>query len=91
MKLHRLAIDVVFLAAGAGVGIIWGVHHPIQAQNLARQEHVEALKVEAAAAQAKIDILQKFGGNSPTAKQMLSDEQQKLDTLHKALTTQPSS
>jgi hypothetical protein len=80
----RFLIHIIFFAAGAGVGIWWGVNHPSQAQNVSATEEMEAAKIQATVSQEKIALLQKFLGssdanqNSADFKQMLSDEKQKL-------------
>ena len=86
----RLLVDVVILVIGLGAGIYWGVHHPSEAADIAQQEHMQAVKLQMTASKAKIEMLQKFGGDSPTAQQMLTDEQKKLDDENKELTTQPA-
>jgi hypothetical protein len=75
----RLLMNVVCFSAGAGVGIFWGVHHPVQAADIAQREQI-------AAGKAKIEFLEKFGSSIPNSQQMISDEQKKLDAA-----TQPSS
>jgi hypothetical protein len=75
----RLLANIVCFGAGAGVGIVWGVHHPTQAADIAQREQVAASK-------AKIEFLQKFGADIPNSQQMITDEQKKLDAA-----TQPSS
>jgi hypothetical protein len=70
-------IHLLFFCVGCGVGVWWGVEHPAQASNLAAQE-------QAAVSNAKVELLQRFTStsrpDSQTAsfKQMLSEEQQKL-------------
>jgi hypothetical protein len=82
MKMIRLIMNLAFFAAGAGLGIYWGVNHPTQATDIAQRE-------ERAALDAKIDFLTKFGNNIPNGAQMLSDDQKKLSDLDAA--TQASS
>jgi hypothetical protein len=89
MKLFRLVVDAMFFVGGAGAGIYWGVHHPGEAADIAQQEHIQAVRVQVAASKAKIEMLQKFGGDSPSAQQMLSDEQKKLDEANKELASEP--
>jgi hypothetical protein len=71
----KLILHLIVFAAGAGLGVWWGVNHPSEAQNVAARE-------EAAAAQAKIEVITHFMSsddkNSAEYKQMLQDEQQKL-------------
>ncbi|MGA2233675.1 MAG: hypothetical protein ABSH22_22445 [Tepidisphaeraceae bacterium] len=78
-------VHILFFIAGAGVGIWWGVDHPTQAQKVATTEETDTAKIEAAVAQAKIELLSKFTSYSSTQpsdqaqfKQMLSDEKVKL-------------
>jgi hypothetical protein len=81
----KLILHLVVFAAGAGVGIWWGVNHPIEAQNISAREQVQAAKIQAAVSQEKIDLMNRLLGHdevkpADTAafKQMLSDEKQKL-------------
>ncbi len=71
MKMIRFIINLAFFAAGAGLGIFWGVHHPTEAANLARHEQIAASK-------GKIEFLEKFGSSIPNSQQMLDDEKKKL-------------
>jgi hypothetical protein len=59
-------VHLIFFAAGAGVGIWWGVNHPTQAQDLAAQEQA---KVQQAidAANTKIAQLEGQSGTTPPA------------------------
>jgi len=81
MKMLRLIVNVVIFAIGVGLGIVWGVHHPTQASTIALHEQIAASK-------AKIEVLTRVGGDNPTAKQMLTDEQAKLDEANKELAAQ---
>jgi uncharacterized membrane protein len=82
----KLILHVIFFIAGAGVGIWWGVNHPTQAQSVSATEEQEVAKIQAAASQEKIDLINRFMGHAPSdqdaadLKQMLSDEKQKLQT-----------
>jgi hypothetical protein len=73
----RFLLDLVIFAVGAGLGIWWGVSHPAEAQNVAARE-------QAAVAQAKIEVLEKFMGTTQPDQrgaefqQMLDQEKQKL-------------
>jgi hypothetical protein len=58
MKLGRLIVDAVILAAGAAGGIYWGVNHPNQAADIAQREQIAADK-------AKVEFLAKFGSHIP--------------------------
>lgn len=59
-------VHIIFFAAGAGVGIWWGVNHPTQAQNLAAQEQIKVQQAIDAANQ-KIQQLEVQSGGNPTA------------------------
>jgi hypothetical protein len=48
-------VHLIFFAAGAGVGIWWGVNHPTQAADIAAQEQI---KMQQAVAAAKQTVLQ---------------------------------
>lgn len=80
----KLLSHLLILAVGIGLGIWIGVRYPQQSQQVANTEEQQAAKIQAAVAQEKIALLQKFLGNSNSDqnsaeyKQMLSDEQQKL-------------
>jgi hypothetical protein len=80
----KFVFHIIFFFAGAGVGIWWGVNHPTQAQSVSATEEQEAAKIQAAVSQEKIALLNRFTGHTATdqdaadLKQMLSDEQQKL-------------
>jgi len=80
----KLIIHLIVFATGAGVGIWWGANHPSQAQNVASQEQQEVARIQAAASQEKIDLINRFMDRKTTdqdaadLKQMLSDEKQKL-------------
>ncbi|MGD0462388.1 MAG: hypothetical protein ABSB74_07855 [Tepidisphaeraceae bacterium] len=74
----KLILHLVVFLAGAGLGIWWGVNHPAEAQNISAQE-------QAAISKGKIEIMTKLLGRDAVKpestaefKQMLSDEQQKL-------------
>jgi hypothetical protein len=75
----RLIGHIVIFALGIFLGLLWGVRHPAQAADINQQEQI-------AAAKAKIELLEKFGGSIPNSQQMLDDEKRKLD----AATTEPS-
>jgi hypothetical protein len=70
-------LHILFLAVGFGLGVWWGVKNPAQATNLQAHE-------EAAVAQAKVELLTRFtsttrpDAESASFKQMLAEEQQKL-------------
>jgi hypothetical protein len=81
----KLLFHLIVFAAGAGVGIWWGVNHPMEAQNISAQEEIQSAKIQAAVSQEKIDLMNRLLGHdavkpADTAafKQMLSDEKQKL-------------
>jgi hypothetical protein len=69
--MFRLIVNIVFFVVGAGLGVLWGVNHPSQAQNIATREQITASK-------AKIEILEKIGDKIPNGQQMLDDEKKKL-------------
>jgi hypothetical protein len=95
----KILIYLVVFALGAGTGIWWSVNHPDAAVDIAAREQQQAAKLQAAVAQAKIELLQKFLASSdssavadPNASsndagyhRMLSDEQQKLSEAKKRL------
>jgi hypothetical protein len=87
----KLLSHLLILAVGVGLGIWIGVRFPAQSQPIANSEEQQAAKIQQAVAQEKITLLQKFLGNSnsnqDTAeyKQMLSDEQQKLQAAQAKL------
>ena len=85
MKFYRLIVDAVFFVGGAAAGVYWGVNHPSQAADFAQREKVQALKVEVAADQASVNVLQKFGGNSDAAQAALTEAQNKLADAQKNL------
>jgi len=96
MKLVRLFMLVIVFLIGALVGSHWSVYHPVEATILAQREHLQKLKIEVAADQAKVDFLTKYGGKIPNGDKLLSDEQGKLaadtaelNTLEPS-TTQPT-
>jgi hypothetical protein len=81
----KLISHLLILLVGAGLGIWWGVNHPAEAQNIHDQEQQQAAKIQEAVSQEKIDLMNRLLGHdsvkpADTAafKQMLSDEQQKL-------------
>jgi hypothetical protein len=80
----KLILHLMVFFAGAGVGIWWGVHHPVAAQNVSDQEEQHIAKLQVDFSNEKISLLQKFLGNSnpdqnaSDFKQMLTDEKQKL-------------
>jgi hypothetical protein len=90
--MKRFIIDIFFLALGGLIGVVWGVHHPVQAQNIADQEHIQSLRVQVAVDQEKIKLLQRFGGTSPATTQEIDDAQKNLDQANSdlAAATQPS-
>jgi len=93
MKLLRLIVNLFFLAVGVLIGVVWGVHHPDQATNIAQQENVDRLKVEIAGLQDSISVLQNYGGKIPNVQATIAAEQQKLTDAQAELaiaTTQPS-
>jgi hypothetical protein len=96
MKLLRLIFMVIVFFIGAAVGSHWSVYHPIEATIIAQREHLDSLKVQVAADQAKVDFLTKYGDKIPNGKLLLNDEQAKLDGANAELasltasTTQPS-
>ena len=53
--MFKLIGHAVVFVVGAGVGVYWGVHHPVQAANLS---DIESTKIQAAVAQAKQTLLQ---------------------------------
>jgi hypothetical protein len=81
----KLISHLLILLVGAALGIWWGVNHPTEAQNIHDQEQQQAAKIQEAVSQEKIDLMNRLLGHdsvkpADTAafKQMLSDEQQKL-------------
>ncbi|HUB27300.1 MAG TPA: hypothetical protein VL992_17885 [Tepidisphaeraceae bacterium] len=91
--MRRFIIDIFFLALGGLIGVVWGVHHPSQAENIADQEHIQSLRVQVAVDQEKIKLLQQFGGTSAATTQEIDDTQKKLDEANQELSaaaTQPS-
>jgi hypothetical protein len=80
----RLIVLLIVFTTGAGLGIWWGVNHPSEAVVVSSQEEIQALKIQAAA-EAKIDLLNKFLSTKPADqnpadyKQMLEDEKRKLE------------
>jgi uncharacterized membrane protein len=87
----KLVFHLIVFLAGAGVGIWWGVNHPSQAQTVSSTEVQEAARIQATVSQEKIALLQRFLGTSDPNqaksdfKQMLSDEQQKLESAKSEL------
>jgi uncharacterized membrane protein len=82
----KFILHLVVFLVGAGVGIWWGVNHPVEAQNISTQEQQQAAKIQEAVSQEKIDLMNRLLGHdsvkpADTAafKQMLSDEKQKLE------------
>jgi hypothetical protein len=67
--MFKIITHVAVFAIGAGSGIYWGVHHQDQADQVAAWESQEAPKVQAAAAQAKIDVLNKIMASQQAAAQ----------------------
>jgi hypothetical protein len=57
------------LAVGFGAGVYWGVHHPVEAKNLAEAEERKAIEYKIAVTQAvkqKLDeIINKKSANPP--------------------------
>lgn len=90
--LFRFVVHLVFLAVGILIGVVWGVHHPDQATNIAQQEHQDRLKVEITGLQDSITILQNYGDKIPHAQETIAAEQQQLTEAQAdlAATTQPS-
>ncbi|MDP9174456.1 MAG: hypothetical protein M3O30_11400 [Planctomycetota bacterium] len=66
----KLLIHLIVFAAGAGLGIWWGVNHPNEAATIAQREQTEAAKI-------RLQVLQQLD-DSPKARQMLADEQKKI-------------
>ncbi len=54
MLVKLITHSAVFLV-GAGAGVYWGVHNPVQAANVSS---IETAKIQAAVAQAKQQLLQ---------------------------------
>jgi hypothetical protein len=91
----KILFHIFIFAAGVGAGIWWSVSHPDAAASIADREQQEAVHLQAAVAQAKIELLEKFLASSsdPAAKsdatnnnsneagyqRMLDDEKKKLD------------
>jgi len=79
----KLITHLILFTAGAGLGIWWGVNHPSEAAVISSQEEIQAAKVQAAA-EAKIELLNKFLSTKPADQdpaqyqQMLDDEKRKL-------------
>ena len=71
MKILRLLLNLALLTAGAALGVVWGVHHPQEAADIARREQIAASK-------AKIEVLEKVGTAVPNSQQMIDDEKKKL-------------
>jgi hypothetical protein len=83
----RHVLYVLFFLLGGAAGVFWGVHHPAEAARVADDESVQGLKVKAAVAKAKIELLQKFQGSSNVdVKPMINDEQKNLDDAQHQLT-----
>jgi hypothetical protein len=66
----KLLIHLVVFSVGCGMGIWWGVNHPVEAANIHDLE-------EQKAAQIRVEVLKQLD-DSPKAKQMLANEQSKL-------------
>jgi hypothetical protein len=71
MKMIRFIIHCLVFVVGIGLGIVWGVHHPSEAADIARREQIASSK-------AKIELLTKLGTAVPNGQQMIDDEQKKL-------------
>ena len=87
----KLLSHLLILAVGVGLGIWIGVRFPTQSQPIANTEEIQAAKIQQAVSQEKIALLRKILGNTNTdqdkaeLKQMLSDEQQKLQAAQAKL------
>jgi VIT1/CCC1 family predicted Fe2+/Mn2+ transporter len=88
----KFLYHVFIFALGIGLGIWIGVKYPAQSQQVADSEDQQAAKI-AAVAQAKVDLLNHFVGQSSSAEetkaemqQMLKDEQQNLQNAKAKLT-----
>ena len=66
----KLIVLLVGLAAGFGIGVYWGVHHPTEAATLSAQEEAKFIELQLQASQAikaKLDQIANKQSSAPAA------------------------
>jgi hypothetical protein len=79
-------VHLIFFAAGAGVGIWWGVNHPKEAQDVAAQEQVKVQQAIDAANQKIAQLEAQTGANPAAVSATANDKAAKMKSIFQQLT-----